>query len=112
MTRTVAVDRRHAFIVRDKPLPTFRVRSASGEPAHFVVLQPDGSLLCNCIAASFRATCAHVRIAIRSIERRTGVRHVDGRWSGQPRVTTERPLLRILQGGRGADVDAAWEAVG
>lgn len=120
MTRATAPDRRRAFAVPDKPLPTFRVRSASGEPAHLVVLQHDGSLSCNCAAASFGARhCAHRRIAIRSIERRMGVRWIDGTWYGEPRATASqraardrvRAVLRVVQGGRGDDVDAVWEAV-
>lgn len=119
MTRATAPDRRRAFILPDKPLPTFRVRSASGDPPRLVVLQPNGSLTCPCPAASFRRTCSHVRIAIRSIERRMGVRWIDGTWYGEPRANAAqrserdrvRTLLHILQGGRRGDVDAAWEAV-
>lgn len=110
MSRATVPDTRHAFIVPDKPLPTFRVRSASGEPAHLVVLQPDGSLRCNCTAASYHATCGHVRITRRSIERRTGVRWTERGWEGSPSVATATGRrLRILAGGRD-DVDAAWEA--
>lgn len=104
MTRATAPERRHAFIVPDKPLPTFRVRSASGEPAHLVVLQWDGSLTCNCTAASFGARdCSHRRIARRSIERRIGVEWTDDGWRGTPRMPAapaDRPLLQLLQGGR------------
>lgn len=74
MSRTTTPDRRRAFIQPGKPLPTFRVRSASGEPAHLVVLQWDGSLTCNCTAARFGAKdCSHRQIARRSIRWRTGV---------------------------------------
>lgn len=118
MTHATASDRRRAFAVPDKPLPTFRVRSASGEPAHLVVLQRDGSLTCNCTAARFGARdCAHRRIAVRSIERRMGVRRIGDTWYGAPRATATqraerdrvRGVLRVLPGGRGDDVDAAWE---
>ena len=61
---------RHAFLVRRDPLRTFRVRSASGGPARLVVEQRDGSLRCNCPAADFGATCGHVNLVRRSIERR------------------------------------------
>lgn len=109
-----APDRRRAFLLPDKPLPTFRVRSASGEPAHLVVLQHDGSLTCNCTAASFHAAdCSHRRIARHSIERRLGVEWTDAGWRGTPRVPTargDRPLLTLIQGGRD-DVDDAWEAM-
>lgn len=97
-------ERRHAFIVPDKPLPTFRVRSASGEPTHLVVLQTDGTLRCNCTAAQFNApSCAHRRIVTRSIERRIGVTWTEDGWRGTPRMpvaSTDRPLLTVLIGGR------------
>lgn len=117
MTRAATPDRRHAFLVRTRPLPTFRVRSASGEPAHLVVLQLDGSLTCNCTAASFGSrSCAHRRIATRSIERRTGWRRRGDGWqpptgpSGEG-IRPGTPVLTVLQGGRSLDVDAAWGAV-
>jgi hypothetical protein len=100
VTRATAPDRRRAFLVRTRPLPTFRVRSASGEPSHLVVLQSDGHLLCNCTAASFHAACAHQRIAARSIERRTRARLVAGEWEGQPRIRARGRTLGIIVGGR------------
>lgn len=105
-----APDRRHAFLVRTRPLPTFRVRSASGDPSHLVVLNVDGGLACNCVAAGFRATCSHVRIARRSIERRTGWSWDGALWHAPAAGTTYRPMLSMLQGGRRDEIDAAWEA--
>lgn len=108
MTRTTVPvpDRRRAFLVRTRPLPTFRVRSASNEPAHLVVVQRDLSLTCQCTAASFGARdCSHRRIARRSIERRTGYT------LPADRVPSDAAgILAVLQGGRGDDVDRAWEA--
>lgn len=107
-----AADRRHAFLVRTRPLPTFRIRSASNEPAHLVVLQLDGSLTCNCTAASFGSkSCSHRRIARRSIERRTGWRWGGTQWWPPTAAAASTPMLTVLQGGRRPDVDAAWEAV-
>lgn len=97
MSRATVPDRRRAFLVRTRPLPVFRVRSASGEAAHLVVLQPDGGLVCNCTAAGFGAACSHQRIVRRSIERRTG-------------MSMAGPF--VLGGGRRDDIDAAWEVAG
>lgn len=73
MTRSATFDHRRAFLVRTRPLPVFRVRSASGAEPHLVVVQRDLSLSCNCPAAGFGAPdCAHRRIARHSITRRTG----------------------------------------
>lgn len=111
MTRATVPDRRRAFMVRTRPLPTFRVRSASGEPSHLVVLQHDGSLTCNCTAAGFGArSCSHRRIATRSIERRTGWQRVADGWRPPAGTRPRQPILTVLQGGRRDDVDAAWEA--
>lgn len=100
-----APDRRRAFLVRKRPLPTFRVRSASGEPAHLVVLQIDGSLTCNCTAASFHAAdCSHRRIARHSIEWRAGVTWTEDGWRGRPIRPSDQglagPLLTVITGGR------------
>jgi hypothetical protein len=105
MTRATAPDRRRAFLVRTRPLPTFRVRSASGEPSHLVVLQSDGALTCNCTAAQFRAAdCSHRRIARRSIERRVGVEWTPDGWRGRPLRPSDQglagPLLTVITGGR------------
>lgn len=105
MTRAAAPDRRRAFWVPGKPLPTFRVRSASDEPAHLVVLQTDGSLTCNCTAAQFHARdCSHRRIARRSIEWRAGVRWTGDRWDGTPHWPQRDgyPVLVRILGGRAA----------
>lgn len=93
-------DRRHAFLVRTRPLPTFRVRSASGEPAHLVVVQRDLSMTCQCTAASFGARdCSHRRIARRSLERRTGYTLPElTDWAGAGGEVAG--ILEVLQGGR------------
>lgn len=100
MTRAAAPDRRRAFAVPDKPLPTFRVRSASGEPSHLVVVQRDLSLSCNCTAASFGArSCSHRRIVTRSIERRTGYPMPElESWAAS--AAEPAGILGVLQGGR------------
>ncbi|MCC6619447.1 MAG: hypothetical protein IT341_10475 [Chloroflexi bacterium] len=106
MTRAATPDRRRAFLVRTRPLPVFRVRSASGEPAHLVVVQRDLSMTCQCTAASFGARdCSHRRKARRSIEWRTGYRLPEGR-----APTDAAGILAVLQGGRRSGVDAAWDA--
>ena len=107
MSRAAAPDRRRAFLVRTRPLPTFRVRSASDEPAHLVVVNRDLGLQCNCTAARFGSrSCAHREITRRSIQRRTGFR-----LSGDPHgAIAAHPVLELLQGGRGDDIDSAWNA--
>lgn len=99
MSRTI--DRRRAFLVRVRPLPTFRIKSASGEPAHFVVVQRDLSLTCNCTAARFGArSCAHRDIARRSVERRTGYAMPELAQTGPHPGIEVAGILEVLQGGR------------
>lgn len=100
MSRTAASDRRRAFLVRTRPLPTFRVRSASDEPAHLVVVQRDLSMTCQCTAASFGAPdCSHRRIVRRSLERRTGYTLPELEdWATS--APDPAGILDVLQGGR------------
>lgn len=102
----MSADMRRAYLLRVRPLPVFRVRSASGAPSRLVVVQRDLSLSCNCPAAGFGAPdCAHRRIARHSITRRTGYQLPPEGRSG----AAAAGIFGVLQGGRDR-LSVAWEA--
>lgn len=72
------MSRRNARLIGTRPLPTFRVRSASraDTDAWLVVVQPDGSTRCGCPAATYRGGCAHQVVAARSYARRVARRQM------------------------------------